>query len=129
VAKAFEGRDDSDPTIRRMRHKVPLGGDDGRKSIRNERYWAISPATDGSFGLDSELKFARPEIHLPWCRRCASNAGRSQNFERSQPVRRRERPVEVKKVVAGQLDVSGGGVLPNVGKSSGAWDGGDPVAL
>jgi hypothetical protein len=43
----------------------------------------------------------------------------SQNFERTGQGRRRERSVEGTEVVAGQLDVSGGGVLPNVGRCSG----------
>ena len=54
---------------------------------------------------------------------------RSQNFERTRPGGRRERSVEVMEVVAGQLDVAGGGVLPNVGRCSGAWDGVDAVVL
>jgi hypothetical protein len=61
--------------------------------------------------------------------RCASSAGRSQNFERVRPGRRRERPVEGMQVVAGQLDVAGGGVLPNVERCSGAWNSVDPVVL
>ena len=37
--------------------------------------------------------------------------------------------VEVVEVVGGQLDVSGGGVLPNVGRGPGAGDGADPVVV
>jgi hypothetical protein len=45
------------------------------------------------------------------------------------PGRRREGSVEGKKVVGGQLDISGGCVLSNVGRCSGAWDSADAVVL
>ena len=53
----------------------------------------------------------------------------SQNFERTWSGRRLERSVEGMEVVVGQRDVSGGGVLPNVGRCSGAWDSVDAVVL
>jgi hypothetical protein len=53
----------------------------------------------------------------------------SQNFERTGQGRRRERSVEGTEAVAGQLDVSGGGVLPNVGRCSGASDSVDAFVL
>ena len=53
----------------------------------------------------------------------------SQNVERMRPGRRREGSVEGKKVVGGQLDISGGCVFSNVGRCSGAWDSVDAVVL
>ena len=46
----------------------------------------------------------------------------SQNFEGMRPGGAWERSVEGVQVVTGQLDASGGDVLPNVGRFSGTRD-------
>ena len=149
IATALAGQEDSDPTKASVGVKPSGAETHPRWHHRNRSH--ETNTTHHQPDPQSRIVYDPPDtLRLPWPSWLASppadalgtlvkstggrvdattQGRRSQNFERTRPGRRGERSVEVVKVVAGQLDVAGGGVLPNVGRCPGAWDGGDPVVL